>query len=138
MSQCPICNGSGFVPFVKNGKVIPNVKLFCKCHPIYGDNAHYGIPIATEGKRPPTRGTIPKGRAHLYIDDFDFPMSYSVYRSLCQEHGWQDPGPDRQIELEEPSPQVVEHIHRHIHYTSERFQPSEKKTKPSTYKGLPS
>ncbi len=34
-------------------------------------------------------------------DMFDYPMSYSYYRGLCQEHGWADPGPDRPIEGEE-------------------------------------
>jgi len=76
--SCFICGGIGLVPFIKNGKVIPNTFLFCECH---------------EEKYESYREPRP--------EDFDFPMSYSVYRSLCQQHGWQDPGPDRPAEPEE-------------------------------------
>ena len=35
-------------------------------------------------------------------EDYDFPMSFSFYRGLCQEHGWAAPGPDRPAKSEEP------------------------------------
>jgi len=97
MTSCHICNGTGLIPFVKNGKAIPNVNLFCECRE------------DIEDYRPPNP------------EDFDFPMSYSVYRSLCQQHGWQDPGPDRPQEPSETKPQVVEHIVRHSNLGAKEF-----------------
>lgn len=102
--ECPYnkCDGSGFLPFIKNGKRIANVTLFCECHPIYGEDAYESIPLVTEGKRSGVVGKIQRGRLHLYQDDFDFPMSYDFYRSLCQLHGWDDPGEDTL-----PEPEIV-------------------------------
>ena len=31
MAQCLKCGGSGLLPFVKEGKVIPHTHLFCEC-----------------------------------------------------------------------------------------------------------
>lgn len=51
-------------------------------------------------------------------EDFDFPMSYDFYRSLCQQHGWHDPGSCELPEVkEEIEPKEV--IHRHYNYTSD-------------------
>ena len=98
MTHCSTCNGSGFVPFVKGSKVIPNVKLFCpECHE---ENDYL----------PP-----------LQPSDFGFPMSYSVYRSLCQEHGWADPGSDYPKGTP-PQTQVVEHIYRTSRMSSQEFK----------------
>lgn len=70
--SCSICNGTGKIPFVKDGKVIPHTFLFCECHE---DEPEHSQPL------------VP--------NMFDFPISYSFYRSLCQQHGWQDPGPEQ-------------------------------------------
>jgi len=70
---CPFntCDGTGLIPFMKDGKLIPNTFEYCQCH---------------ESNRPE--------RYHqLTPDDFDFPISHDYYRGLCQEHGWPDPGP---------------------------------------------
>ena len=97
--KCPynVCDGSGILPFTgKNGKVRNDVVLFCDCHPIYGVDANNcGIAVDTQGRRPGVTGKrTPRGRMHLYANDFDFPMSWSTYRSLCAQHGWDDPGTD--------------------------------------------
>ena len=67
---CDICNGTGFLPFIKDGKVIPYARIYCECH-------------EEEERYQPVRP-----------EDFDFPISYDYYRSLCQFHGWPDPGSD--------------------------------------------
>ena len=116
--QCPKCQGKGLLPFVKEGKVIPHTFLFCESHPQYGsevyDQTPDRVPVDGVGKRPllAKPSTIPKGRMRLYIDDFDFPMSYDYYRSLCQYHGWPNPGSDRVTEqASSPLDQVI--VHRH-------------------------
>lgn len=65
---CEKCNHTGFLPFIKNDKVIPHARIYCECHK---DEEHYQ-PVRPE--------------------DFDYPMSYSFYRSLCQYQGWPEPG----------------------------------------------
>ena len=65
---CEKCKGEELLPFIKNGNVIPYAWVYCECHE---EREHYW-PISP--------------------DDFDFPMSYDYYRSLCQDHGWHDPG----------------------------------------------
>jgi len=85
---CIKCKGTGLLPFEKNGKVIAGVSIYCECY--QEDPDHY-------------RPVIPS--------DYDYPISYDYYRSLCQYHGWNDPGSDRVFEIED-RPQIVEHIHR--------------------------
>ena len=100
--KCSICNDKGIVPSkilgVFSGKPIPNCFSVCACKE--GEFDDY------QERRP---------------DDFDFAMSYNSYRSLCQQHGWTDPGPDRPPEPEEVKPQVVEHIVRHSQMGSKEF-----------------
>ncbi len=85
-SNCSICNDTGLLPFIKNGKTIPNAFVYCECH---------------DDDPPPHREVRP--------GDIDFPVSYGVYRGLCQEFGWPDPGscePPEQVSNplgEEPS-----------------------------------
>lgn len=87
--NCEKCNHTGLLPFVKpDGSVSRFARIFCECHQ---DDHEY--------------------HPRLKTDDWDFPMSYGVYRSLCQYYGWDDPGPDRPSEPEEPKEQVI--IHRH-------------------------
>ena len=77
--KCPfeLCDGSGLLPFIlPNGTISRHAKIFCECRQEHEFNPR------------------------LQPDDFDFPMSYAVYRSLCQEHGWPDPGADYPPELE--------------------------------------
>ena len=93
--DCNICKGTGLIPFVKGGRVIPNASVFCEC---YEEHDHYH-PVKPE--------------------DYDFSMSYDNYRSLCQYHGWQDPGSD--VEPEPPKPQVIEHIHRNSDMSHKDF-----------------
>ncbi len=88
--DCEKCNHTGLIPFKnKAGKVIPNAFLHCDCHPIYGLNPE---PEHYQPVRP---------------EDFDFSMSYSYYRSLCQYHGWADPGSDI---MPEPQPKAPHSI----------------------------
>lgn len=91
MDNCSICGGTGLVPSKAlgkfSGKPIPNCFTKCECQKDEPEHYHPFRP-----------------------EDFDFPMSYSFYRSLCQQHGWQDPGPDRPLEPKESQSQVV--IHR--------------------------
>ena len=141
---CPdhLCDGSGLLPFKnKEGKVIPHTYLFCKCNPLRADD---------------TTGAV---RPHEYAgalqpDDFDFSCSYSFYRSLCQEHGWQDPGCDFPPEPEPAREQVIVHRHsdmgpkehdllqqtalRLTHLEKKLAEQQAKKKKPSTssYKGI--
>jgi len=65
---CSVCGGSGKLPLIKNGKVIPYAWIFCECR-----EEHYNC-------------------LSLKPEDFDFPMSYDCYRALCREHNWNDPG----------------------------------------------
>lgn len=122
--SCKNCKGEGKIPFVKNGKVIPYTWVFCDCHPQYGVDVRGSIPLATEGRRPGIRGKITRGRMHLYEDDFDFPMSYDFYRSLCLEHGWQDPG-SNYPQVSEQQPQVIEHIHFHSNLSKKEWDEME-------------
>ena len=107
---CEKCKGEQKFPLKnKEGKVIPFAWVFCDCHPQYGTNVVGSVPVPTLGRRPPSRGTIPKGRMHLYEDDFNFAMSYDFHRFLCWQHGWPEP---TSIYPTEPMPQVIQHIHR--------------------------
>ena len=74
---CPFkkCDGSGKMPFSKGGKIIPDTFIFCEC-------SEYSNPDRDDH----FRETRP--------EDIDYPVSYSHYRSLCQYHGWTDPGED--------------------------------------------
>jgi len=73
---CEKCNHTGLIPFKnKEGKLIPYAFVYCECHK----------------DEPEQRPILPR--------DFDFAMSYSNYRSLCQEHSWTDPG-DNEIHKE--------------------------------------
>lgn len=70
--RCKKCGGTKLIPLKnKEGKVIPHAWLFCECYEEPPENYH-----------------------PLSPSDFDFPISYSYYRSLCHYHGWPDPGPD--------------------------------------------
>lgn len=93
--QCAKCKDTGFLPFIKNSKVIPNVRIYCECHEI-------NQPEYYQEARP---------------EDYDFPMSYSYYRSLCQYHGWSDPG------LCAPQNHNLEELHNRILVLEERPQP---------------
>ena len=89
-NKCPKCGGSGLLPFVKkDGTISKHAKVFCECHDEFANPYPYA----------------------LKPEDFDFPVSYSVYRSLCLEHGWPDPGADYPSEPAEPQEQVI--VHRH-------------------------
>jgi hypothetical protein len=71
--ECPFnkCDGSGLIPFMKDGKVIPNAFLHCECK-IQADNREYYIE--------------PK------LEDLDFPMSDSFRGWAYQHCGISDPG----------------------------------------------
>jgi len=92
-AYCDKCNNTGLIPFKnKEGKTIPYTWIYCECH----EEHEYYQPIEPS--------------------DFDFPMSYDFYRSLCQYHGWQDPGscemPETKEDREEPQPKTTVVIHR--------------------------
>ena len=66
------CDGSGLLPFTKNGKLVPHVRLHCECHPQHPDNAR-------------DRYLAPE------LADFDFPMS-DTFRGWTFDHvGVDDP-----------------------------------------------
>ena len=69
---CDKCKGTGKIPFIKDGKIIPYCQVYCECHQ---EEPEHFYPVTP--------------------DDFDFSLSYSYHRSLCQQHGWQDPGSDK-------------------------------------------
>lgn len=70
---CGKCNHTGLIPSRVlgkfSGKPIPNCLEDCEC-----------------------KDSIPEHYPPLSPSDFDFPMSYDFHRSLCNHHGWQDPG----------------------------------------------
>jgi ssDNA-binding Zn-finger/Zn-ribbon topoisomerase 1 len=101
--KCPVnkCDGSGLIPFVKNGKVIPDARIYCECHPIYGLNPE------------------PEHYRAFEPEDFDFPMS-DTFRGFSYAYcGLPDPGYYK--EPEETKPQVVEHIVRHSDMGKKEF-----------------
>ena len=70
-NYCEKCNHTGLIPFVKDGKVIPNAFVFCECR-LEQDSHENNLPIKPE--------------------DFDFPMS-DAFRGATYEHcGVPDPG----------------------------------------------
>lgn len=81
---CSICGGMGFIPFKnKQGKIEPHIRLYCNCH----DEPEHYQPLRPE--------------------DIDYPVSYPVWRGMCQEHGWSDPGPCQSPPVvEQPSPET--------------------------------
>ncbi len=96
---CSKCGHTGLLPFVKHGRIISNAFIDCEC-----------------------KSSIPEHYQSILPEDFDFSISYSFYRSLCQEYGWKDPGPDRiPLPLEEPKPQVIEHIVRTSNMSKKEF-----------------
>ena len=66
---CPKCNGKKLLPFEKNGRIIPHAFVNCDCYEEEPEHYHEVRP-----------------------EDIDYPISYDHYRSLCQLHGWTDPG----------------------------------------------
>jgi len=65
------CDGSGKIPLLRqDGTVVPYAWTFCSCR-----QEHEHI-----------RNVEPS--------DIDFNVSFEVYRSLCLQHGWPDPGAD--------------------------------------------
>lgn len=87
---CQKCNHTGLIPFRnKNGELVYGAFLDCECKKQQESEDHY-FPV--------------------HPKDFDFPISYSFHRSLCQYHGWQDPG-----SCEPPVPEKQEVVHQHYH-----------------------
>jgi len=70
------CDGSGLIPLRRksDNTVVPHAWTYCDCHESNQPEYYRPYPYA------------------LKPEDFDFPISHSFYRSLCQEHGWDDPG----------------------------------------------
>ena len=77
MPYCEKCKGTGLLPFVKNGNIIPHTFVDCQCRI---DKPEYCYQVSPE--------------------DFDWAMSYDFYRSLCQQYGWPDPGPSEPLRPE--------------------------------------
>ena len=74
---CKKCNHTGFLPFIKKGKVIPNTRLYCECHQ---DEPEHYEPI------------------------FDFPCSYD-FRSFVEEQCTGQPLPSIDLPTKEgPQP----------------------------------
>ena len=61
---CEKCNHTGLLPFIKNGKIIPNTFIDCECKLSQGE--HYDS-------------------VKLYPEDFDFPMS-DTFRACSFEY----------------------------------------------------
>ncbi len=68
--QCPRCKET-LIPFERNGKVVPNAWLPCKCFEEEPEHYHEITP-----------------------NDFDFPVSWDMHRWICATYGKGDPGPD--------------------------------------------
>jgi len=67
---CPVCDGTGLVPFIKDDRRVPNAWLHCAC-----------------------RMDEPEHCRPLESGDFDFPISWDWHRYYCREYGLPDPGP---------------------------------------------
>ena len=69
------------------------------------------------------QGITPKHEYHRRVEpsDFDFPMSWDNYRSLCHEHGWPDPGLNEVAPEEETVPQPQEIIYRTSNMGKQEF-----------------
>ena len=81
MTKCSRCNGSGLIPFVKNGKVVPHAWIDCDCK----QQVEHYQPITPA--------------------DFDFSMS-DTFRAFSYQYCNQpDPGYIPQ-EQEAPAPRV--------------------------------
>ena len=83
---CEKCNRTGLLPLIlPDGTKSRHAKIFCECRQREADHEY---------------------QPHLRPEDIDFPASWSVYRALCREHGWQDPGSDYppEPELREAQP----------------------------------
>lgn len=119
---CLKCKDSGLLPFIKNGKTIPHVSLFCSCHQASAD---------------PERE--PERYKRFMPEDFDFPMSYSYYRSLCQEQGWLEPCSENFI-LPESAPEPIFKPRpaqkEPFRYTGHVIAPQNQPAGRSGYKGL--
>lgn len=90
---CEKCKGEERLPLRRksDNSVIPYAWIYCDCH-------------KEEDLYNPVRP-----------EDFDFPISYSFYRSLCHEYSWPDPGPDKAIEEEKlPEPRIE--MKRYVSY----------------------
>ena len=93
---CEKCNHTGLLPSKVlgkfSGKPIPNCFTNCECRDELErqEEDHYH-PVRPE--------------------DFDFPISYDHYRSLCQLHGWHDPGSQYPSEPEPATERIVYHTH---------------------------
>jgi len=70
MSECPTCKGKGLLPFIKNGRVIPNAWIDCPACYQERTREHY-IPVTPS--------------------DFDFPCSNTFRGFYHEEFGGGDP-----------------------------------------------
>ncbi len=70
---CKKCNHTGLLPFIKDGRRIDNAFLHCECHEVNQPD-HY-TPVRPE--------------------DYDYPMSWDSWRSICQQNGWPVPTTER-------------------------------------------
>jgi len=112
--MCRDCNSTGLLPFKrKDGSIVPGAFLYCQCY------------------------QEPEERYHtLKPEDFDYPMSYDHYRSLCQYHGWPDPGSDRQaesIEVNRVEPKIAHPVAIPRKY---EYQSKTQKPEGQSYKGI--
>ena len=81
-SYCKKCNHTGLLPFVKDGKRIDNAFLHCECHEI-NQPEHY-TPVRPE--------------------DYDYPMSWDSWRSICKQNGWSVPATERPEQPDDSAP----------------------------------
>ena len=106
--SCPysICDGSGLLPFIKDGRTIPHAHLFCDCHPQYGIDVHNHY-------------------QHLITDDFDFPMSGHYREHTFEQYGrpweqrreiYQPEEPSGPIEIDPVDAQEIAHLNRRHQY----------------------
>ncbi len=85
--MCDICQGKGLIPFKnKQGEVVPNAWQDCECKQPEQEHYHQVTPA-----------------------DFDFPISWDYYRSLCQYHGWPVPPPEPPFERDQQASTLGEH-----------------------------
>lgn len=94
--MCDKCDGSGLIPFVKDGRVIANAFQDCDCYE-----------------------TPPEHYQALSPEDWDFPLSDTFRGYSFELCGLPDPGyiPPEPEEV----PQTIEHIHRHSDMGKKEF-----------------
>lgn len=100
---CKKCNYTGLLPFIKDGRRIDNAFLHCECHEVNQPD-HY-TPVRPE--------------------DYDYPMSWDSWRSICQLNGWPVPTSERpEPSQEEPEGEGAQQLRGEVKDLRRQLQAS--------------